>query len=80
MDLYSILGFFPIVLSNVYNTSPIEVGVRAISYPCAILGGACIVSTLMSYTKGHVRELFFISAVMMSTLNTACPPTPNPGR
>lgn len=70
MDLYSVLNFFPIVLSNVYHTSPILVGVRAISYPCAILGGACIVSALMSYTKGQIRELFLFSAVLMSELNT----------
>lgn len=71
MDFYSILGFFPLVLTNVYNTSPITVGVRALSYPWAILGGACIVSALMSYTRGHVRVLFLVSAIIMTTFTGA---------
>lgn len=71
MDFYSILGFFPITLENVYYTSPITLGVRALCYPWAILGGACIVSGLMSYTKGHVRTLFTISAAIMTAFTGA---------
>lgn len=33
MDFYSILGFFPVVLEHVYNTSLITVGVRGLCYP-----------------------------------------------
>lgn len=68
MDFYSILGFFPIQLQSVYHTSQIVYGIRALCYPWAILGGACIVSFLMSYTRGQVRELFLICAVIMSML------------
>ncbi|TQS32790.1 hypothetical protein Golomagni_06885, partial [Golovinomyces magnicellulatus] len=71
MDFYSILGFFPIALQNVYHTSAIELGVRAISYPCAILGGACIVSSAMSYTNGHVRVLFLVIAAIMTAFTGA---------
>lgn len=71
MDFYSILGFFPVVLMNVYHTSPIEVGVRALTYPIAILSGACVVSGAMSYTKGHVRFLFLAAAVMMTAFTAA---------
>ena len=71
MDFYSILGFFPITLENVYHTSLITIGVRALCYPWAILGGACIVSGLMSYTKGHVRTMFTISAAIMTAFTAA---------
>lgn len=71
MDFYSILGFFPITLENVYQTSVITLGVRALCYPWAILGGACIVSALMSYTRGHVRTLFTISAAIMTAFTAA---------
>lgn len=71
MNFYSILGFFPIVLQNVYHTSAITLGVRAISYPCAILGGACVVSSAMSYTKGHVRILFLSIAAIMTAFTGA---------
>ena len=66
MDFYSLLGFFPLTLEDVYSTSLITIGIRALSYPWAILGGACIGSFLMSYTRGHVRELFFIMAATMT--------------
>lgn len=71
MEFYSILGFFPIVLQYVYNTDPITVGVRGLCYPWAILGGACLISFLMSYTKGHVREMFFFVAAMMTAFTGA---------
>ena len=71
MDFYSILGFFPITLLNVCHTSGITLGVRALSYPWAILGGAYIVSGLMSYTRGHVREMFLICAAMMTAFTAA---------
>lgn len=81
MDFYSILGFFPVVLQNVYHTSAIVLGIRALSYPCAILGGACIVSAAMSYTKGHVRVLFLVVAAVMTAFTGAlAASTPhNPG-
>lgn len=71
MDFYSILGFFPIVLQYVYHTDPITIGVRGLCYPWAILGGACIVSYLMSYTRGHVRSMFFIIAAIMTAFTGA---------
>ncbi|KJX97028.1 MFS drug efflux pump like protein [Zymoseptoria brevis] len=66
MEFYSILGFFPLVLQYVYVTDAITVGVRGLCYPWAILGGACLISFLMSYTRGHVRQMFFIVAAMMT--------------
>ncbi len=71
MDFYSILGFFPITLQSVYHTSNITIGVRALCYPWMILGGACIVSFLMSYTRGHVRVMFLIAAAMMTAFTGA---------
>lgn len=71
MDFYSILGFFPIVLQYVYHTDAITVGVRGLCYPWAILGGACIVSFLMSYTRGHVRLMFLICAGIMTAFTGA---------
>lgn len=71
MDFYSILGFFPITLESVYHTDSITLGVRALCYPWAILGGACIVSGLMSYTRGHVRILFTVSAAIMTAFTGA---------
>lgn len=66
MNFYAVLGFFPVMLNELYTPDPILVGVRALSYPFAILGGACVVSALLSYTRGHVRVMFTLVALMMS--------------
>lgn len=71
MNFYSILGFFPLMLEYVYTAAPITIGVRGLCYPIAILAGACITSTLMSYTRGHVRELFFVAAAIMTAFGGA---------
>lgn len=71
MNFYSVLGFFPLVLQTFYVTTPIQIGVRSLCYPIGILGGACIVSFLMSYTRGHVREMFFIVATLMTVFGGA---------
>lgn len=81
MNFYSVLGFFPLILQDYYNTKPITIGVRGLCYPIAILSGACIVSFLMSYTRGHVREMFFFCATLMTAFGGAlAAATPfNPG-
>lgn len=81
MNFYSILGFFPLILEYFYNTTPMQIGIRGLCYPIAILAGACIVSFSMSYTRGHVREIFFICATMMTAFGGAlAAATPfNPG-
>ena len=67
MNLYSILGFFPLILEELSPPGPITIGIRGLGYPLAILGGARIVNALLSYTKGHVREMFLISAAIITT-------------
>lgn len=71
MNFYSVLGFFPLILQYFYDTTPMQIGVRGLCYPIAILAGACIVSFSMSYTRGHVREMFLIAATMMTAFGGA---------
>lgn len=66
MNFYAVLGFFPVMLTALYETNPLQVGYRGIGYPLAILVGACVVNALLSYTKGHIRQMFVVCAVIMS--------------
>jgi hypothetical protein len=68
MNFYAVLGFFPVMLQSLYPPDPIEIGVRGLGYPLAILVGACVVNALLSYTNGHVRWMLFTSAAIMSKL------------
>ncbi|GAM89670.1 hypothetical protein ANO11243_077090 [Dothideomycetidae sp. 11243] len=66
MEFYSVLGFFPLMLQDLWVASPGLTGARGFGYPMAILTGACVVSSLLSYSRGHVRELFAVSAILMT--------------
>lgn len=66
MEFYSVLGFFPLMLTSLWPASPELTGARGVGYPLAILVGACVVSGALSYSRGHVRALFVISAALMT--------------
>jgi hypothetical protein len=81
MNFYSILNFFPLLPTYYYPPDPILIGYRAMGYGFSILAGACVVNTLLSYTKGHVREMVTFSCMLMTSLGAAlAAATPfNPG-
>ena len=66
MNFYAVLGFFTAMPTSLYDTYPLQGGYRGIGYPLAIFVGTCGVNALISYTKGHIRQMFVISAVFMS--------------
>jgi hypothetical protein len=57
------------MLEELYAPDPLAIGYPRIGYPLAILIGACLINTLLSYTNGHIRQMFFISAALMSKLS-----------
>lgn len=61
------LGFFPLVLTVLYpNLSPTQAGVRGVGFGAGVTLGASVGSLIISYSRGHVRELFVISCAAMS--------------
>lgn len=82
MNFYSILNFYPLLLTNYYPPGhPILVGVRGLGYSFSILAGATIMNALLSYTRGHVRGMLtFCSALMTACGGALAAATPfNPG-
>jgi hypothetical protein len=51
---------------QVYGHDPIGVGVRGLPIGFSILAGACIVLTLLSVLKGHIRLLLIVSSILMT--------------
>jgi MFS family permease len=66
MNFFSILLFWPTQSYNVYGHDPLEVGIRNLALGFPILAGACIVLCLLSYTRGRIRELMFVSCIFMT--------------
>lgn len=67
MNFYSLLNFYPLVLGTFYPPDPQMVGFRAMRYGFSIDFGATLVTLLLSYTKGHIREMLGVSCVIMSS-------------
>jgi MFS family permease len=66
MNFFSIILFWPTQSYNVYGHDPKEVGIRNLALGFPILAGACIILVALSYTKGKIRELMFVSCVFMT--------------
>lgn len=65
-NFFSVIMFWPTQSYNVYGHDPWQVGVRNIALGFPILAGACIVLALLSYTRGHIRVLMFVSCCFMT--------------
>lgn len=65
-NFFSVLMFWPTQSYNVYGHDPWDVGKRNLCLGFPILAGACIVLALLSYTKGRIRELMFVSSIVMT--------------
>jgi MFS family permease len=65
-NFFSVIMFWPTQSYNVYGHDPLAIGVRNIALGFPILAGACIVLALLSYTRGHIRELMLVSSIFMT--------------
>jgi MFS family permease len=66
MNFFSILLFWPTQSYNSYGHDPLQVGIRNLALGFPILAGACIVLTLLSFTRGRIRELMVVSCIFMT--------------
>jgi hypothetical protein len=66
MNFFSIILFWPTESYNVYGHDALQVGIRNLALGFPILAGACIVLLLLSWTRGKIRELMFVSCVFMT--------------
>jgi len=65
-NFFSVLLFWPTQAYNVYGHNPVGVGARAIPIGFSILGGAVVILYLLSFFKGHNRELMIFSSCCMT--------------
>lgn len=66
MNLYSLLNFFPLTFTTLFNPDPIQVGLKGLGYGISVTAGATIINGLLSVFPKHNRELLVFSAVVMS--------------
>lgn len=66
LTLNSILNFFPITFTSVYDPDPVKVGLRAMppSFTTAI--GAILFNAALSVFPGHAREVLLVAVLLMT--------------
>jgi MFS family permease len=65
-NFFSVILFWPTQSYNVYGHDALQVGIRNLALGFPILAGACIVLVLLSWTRGHIRALMFVSCCFMT--------------
>lgn len=68
MNFYSILNFFPIVYSELFEPTPYAIGTKALGPAFGVTAGAILVNFALSIFKNHNRELLLGCCVLMSMI------------
>lgn len=71
MNFYSILNFFPLSYSTLFNPDPIQVGLKGLPVAISIVIGAFVFNVSLSYFKNHNREILLIATIMMTAFGGA---------
>lgn len=66
MNFYSLLNFFPLTFSNVYEPAPIQIGLKGMGYGFSVTLGASFGNAALSVFRGHSRVILMISCIIMS--------------
>lgn len=71
MNFYSLLNFFPLTFTALYNPDPIQVGLKGLGYGISVTVGATICNGLLSVWKGHNRTILLVSCILMTSFGGA---------
>ncbi|GIZ43166.1 hypothetical protein CKM354_000640400 [Cercospora kikuchii] len=71
MNFYSLLNFYPLTFSAVYDPAPVAVGLKGLGYGISVTAGATIGNALISSFKGRNRELLAFGAILMTAFSGA---------
>lgn len=65
MNFYSLINFFPLSFSSVWNPDPIQVGLKGLGYGISTTVGAVFFNSLLS-TKIEAKYIVLVAASLMS--------------
>ena len=64
-DFYSLINFFPLSFSTLWDPDPVQVGLKGLGYGISTTAGAVFWNALLS-TKLPARYILMISSILMS--------------
>lgn len=71
MNFYSILNFFPLLFSAVYEPEPVQIGLKGLAYGIALGLGATGFNIALSLFKNHNKYILLGNTIAMSTFPQA---------
>ncbi|EXJ75432.1 uncharacterized protein A1O5_02128 [Cladophialophora psammophila CBS 110553] len=71
MSFYSLLNFYPLLYSTIYNPAPIKVGVKALGVSLCTTFGAIVGNLLLSTSRGRAREILLVASIIMTAFDGA---------
>ncbi|KAF2643569.1 MFS general substrate transporter [Massarina eburnea CBS 473.64] len=66
MNFFSILNFFPLVFSSVYDPVPVQIGLRGLGPSFSTAIGAVFFNAMLSVFPGRGREILLIAVLIMT--------------
>ncbi|KAH7093263.1 major facilitator superfamily domain-containing protein [Paraphoma chrysanthemicola] len=67
MNFFSLLNFFPVTFTNVYDPDPVKIGLRGLAPGLTTAVGAITFNAALSQFPGHTREVLLLAVVIMTT-------------
>ncbi|OQV06095.1 hypothetical protein CLAIMM_10723 isoform 2 [Cladophialophora immunda] len=71
MNFSALLNFFPLEFTTVFVPDPIQIGVKDIPPALLLIGGSVATNALLSYLRGHGRELMLVGCLIMTAFSGA---------
>ncbi|KAH6632971.1 major facilitator superfamily domain-containing protein [Boeremia exigua] len=66
MNFFSILNFFPVTFTSVYEPDPVKIGLRAMPPAFTTAIGAIVFNAALSVFPGRAREVLLVAVVLMT--------------
>ncbi|OCK81189.1 MFS general substrate transporter [Lepidopterella palustris CBS 459.81] len=67
MNFFSLLNFFPVAFSTVYNPDPVQIGLKGLGPAISTTLGAIFFNSMLSTFGGHSREILLVALIVMTS-------------
>ncbi|KAH7384489.1 major facilitator superfamily domain-containing protein [Pyrenochaeta sp. MPI-SDFR-AT-0127] len=71
MNFFSLLNFFPVTFTSVYDPVPVRIGLRGMAPGISTAIGAIFFNAMLSTFPGHTREVLLSAVAMMTAFTGA---------
>lgn len=71
MNFFSMLNFWPLMISSVWNPDPVQVGLRGFAPGISVTIGAIFFNSMLSSWKGGAKWVLFIASLILTSFGGA---------